>query len=245
MTWTSADGGKADFRGIRGGAILRADAGYLVLDVEDLLAEPGAYRALMRTLRTRRLEIVPPEMGWMRPFAVIQPEPIEVDLRVILIGDISTYYYLDHFDSDFRELFKVLADLDDQIPRDQTGMREESLCPFHRTGIAALVEHGARIVSMGKKLSAKFGRIADIAREASFIAGQRQSDLVNGDHVREVVSRTKQRSSLPSHRFRELVESGSIVMETSGRRVGQISGLGVMTAGPLTYGFPTRITATI
>ncbi|HMP79198.1 MAG TPA: AAA family ATPase [Pirellulaceae bacterium] len=255
-TWTANEGGKADFRGVRGGAILRADAGFLILDVEDLLAEPGSYRALMRTLRTRRLEIVPPEVGWLRPFAVIQPEPIEVQLRVVLIGDIGTYYHLDQLDPDFRELFKVLADLDDQIERDTQGIehytsviaslaREESLLPFHRTGVASLVEHGARIVSRGGKLTAKFGRVADIAREAAFLAQQGQSPLVHGDHVIEAVARTKIRASLPSRRFSEMVESSAIVIETSGRRVGQINGLGVMAAGPLTYGFPARITATI
>ncbi len=255
-TWTANEGGKADYRGVRGGAILRADGGFLILDIEDLLAEAGAYRALMRTLRTRRLEIVPPEMGWMRPFAVIQPEPIEVQLRVILVGDIGTYYYLDQFDSDFQELFKVLADLDDQIERDTTGIehytsvitslvREEGLTPFHRTGMAALIEHGARIVSRGGKLTAKFGRVADIARESDYLARQRNSALVYSEHVTEAISRTKQRASLPSRRFSEMVESSAIVIETSGRRVGQINGLGVMTAGPLTYGFPTRITAAI
>ncbi len=255
-TWDPKEGATSDYRGIRGGAILNADGGYLILDVEDLISEPGAYRALMRTLRTRRLEIVPPEMGWMRPYAVIQPEPIEVKVRVILIGDVNMYYMLDYQDPDFRELFKVLADFEDQIPRDQIGIeqyamviaqlaREEKLPAFHRTAVAALTEHGARIIARDQKLTARFGRVADIAREAAFIAQQAKSTVVTGDHVCEVVRRTKQRAGLPSKNFRELIESKIIRLETQGDQIGQINGLAVIQAGPLTYGFPARITATI
>ncbi len=144
----------SDYRGVRAGALLQADSGYLILDVNDLVLEPGAWRALMRTLRTGRLEIVPPELGWMRQTVVTQPEPIEIHVRVILIGDIATYYQLDHADPDFRELFKVLADFDSELPRDQVGVQQyasvvagltqaEAMPAFHRSAVAALTEHGA------------------------------------------------------------------------------------------------------
>lgn len=246
----------SDFRGIRAGALLQADAGYLIVDVEDLLGEPGAYRALMRTLRTRRLEIVPPEMGFMRPYVVVQPEPIDVEVRVILVGDVDTYYQLDAIDPDFQELFKVLADFDDEIPRDPNGLqqyamvlarlaREEGLPPFHRTAVAALAEHGARIVTREGRLTAKFGRISDIAREAAFLATKDNTPHVRDSHVWQVVRRTKQRANLPSRRFQDYVTSGTIRVATSGSEVGQINGLAVIHSGPLTYGFPARITATI
>ena len=243
----------SDYRGIRAGALLSADSGYLILDVNDLISEPGAWRSLMRTLRTERLEIVPPEMGWMRQQVVTQPEPIPVNVRVILIGDVGTYYQLDHADPDFRELFKVLADFDNELIRDDTGIMQyanvvaalcesESLPPFHRAAIAALVEHGARIVARKGKLTAKFGRIADIAGEAAFLA---KGKLVKEKHVKEAVKRTKDRASLPSRKFREMVENETIMVQTEGSVVGQINGLAVMRSGPLTYGFPARITATI
>ncbi len=248
----------SDFRGIRAGAMLNADRGYLVLDVNDLLSEPGAWRSLMRTLRTGRLEIVPPEVGWMRQYVVTQPEPIDIQVRVILIGDIGTYYQLDHFDADFRELFKVLADFDSEILRDDQGAFQyacvvagltdsESLPHFHKTAIAALVEHGSRIVARSEKLTAKFGRIADIAREAAFLATQQNGAeaLVMDEHVKHAIKRTKARASLPSRKFQELVENRTIMLETEGSVVGQINGLAVMHSGPLTYGFPARITATI
>lgn len=246
----------SDFRGIRGGALLAADQGYLVLDVNEVLSEPGSWRAMMRTLRTGRLEIVPAELGMMRPHSVVQPEPIDVNIRVILIGDAGTYYQLDHHDPDFRELFKVLADFDDQIARDDAGVnqyamvvarlvKEENLPHFAGCALAELTAHGARISARANRLTARFGRIADIARESAFVATMEGEDLVNGKHVLEAIQRTKQRASLPSRRFEDFVENGTILVETQGSVVGQINGLAVMRSGPLTYGFPARITATI
>lgn len=247
----------SDYRGIRAGALLNADRGFLILDVNDLISEPGAWRALMRTLRTGRLDIVPPEVGWMRQHVVTQPEPIEINVRVILIGDVRTYYMLDHNDPDFRELFKVLADFDSEIVRDDQGafqyacvvsgiVEKESLPHFHKSSIAALAEHGSRIVARSGKLSARFGRIADIARESAFLAQQDGKDmLVMEDHVNEAIRRTKERASLPSRKFQEMVENRTIMVETDGNVIGQINGLAVMHSGPLTYGFPARITATI
>ncbi|MFK7767637.1 MAG: Lon protease family protein [Mariniblastus sp.] len=243
----------SDYRGIRGGALLHADNGYLILDVNDLLSEPGAWRALMRTLRTRRLEIVPPEVGWMRQTVVTQPEPIEIQVRVILIGDMQTYYQLDHADPDFRELFKVLADFDSEMPRDDQAVLQyasvvarlshrESLPHFHRSAVGALAEHGARIVNRKNRLTARFGRIADIARESAFLA---DGKTVMAEHVKSAVERTKSRASLPSRKFREMVENETLLVQTTGSVVGQVNGLAVMRSGPLTYGFPARITATI
>ncbi|MFT7632243.1 MAG: putative ATP-dependent protease [Mariniblastus sp.] len=243
----------SDYRGVRAGAILQADSGYLILDVNEMISEPGAWRALMRTLRTGRLEIVPSELGWMRQTVLTQPEPIEIQVRVILIGDAKTYYQLDHADPDFRELFKVLADFDNELSRDKTGVRQygsvvaglaqaESLPAFHRSAVAALTEHGARIVARKNRLSAKFGRIADIAREAAFLA---DGETVSGEHVKSAIRRTKDRASLPSRKFREMVENQTLMVQTDGDVVGQINGLAVMRSGPLTYGFPARITATI
>jgi len=246
----------SDFRGIRAGALLRADCGYLILDVHDVLTEPGAWASLMRTLRTGRLEIVPPEAGWMRPYAVVQPEAIEVSVRVIMVGDAATYYKLDQVDPDFRELFKVLADFDSEIERSNVGHRHyaavvahlaenESLPPFDRDAVGALIEHGARIVARGGKLTARFGRIADIAREAAFLSQQNSDSTVSADDVVEAIRRTRKRASLPSKKFQEMVNGGTIIVQTDGEVVGQINGLAVIRSGPLTYGFPARITATI
>ena len=243
----------SDYRGISAGAILNANHGYLVLDAADVLEEPGAWRSLMRTIRTGRLEIVPPEIGWMRQHVVIQPEPIEIEVRVILIGDVQTYYMLDRADSDFREHFKILADFDNELERSDHSIRQyasvvaniartENLPAFDRTAVSALVEHGARVASRGHQLTAKFGRIADLIREAAFLA---DGKTVTGENVRDAISRTKHRASMPSRKFQQMIASETILVQTQGMVVGQINGLAVMRSGPLTYGFPARITATI
>jgi ATP-dependent Lon protease len=246
----------SDHMMIRGGALLRADGGYLILEARDVLVEPGAWKVLVRTLRTGRLEIVPPEMSqaWWSPS--LKPEPIDVNVKVVLLGDASLYYLLDSMDYDFPDLFKVLADFDTVIPRDEQGIehyagvlarivKEEQLPPLDRSAVAALVEHGARIAAKGSKLTARFGRLADIAREGAFIATKRQSPHVAGTDVLEAIRRTKRRADLPSRRFRELLADGTICIQTRDSAVGQINGLAVLQAGPLTFGFPARITATI
>ncbi|REK05396.1 MAG: ATP-binding protein [Acidobacteria bacterium] len=245
-----------DYRGVRAGALLRADGGYLILNVTDVLSEQGAWRALIRTLRSGQLEIVPPELTWFRPRALVNPEPIDVRVRVILMGDARNYYLLDQFDPEFGDLFKVLSDFDHEIDRDDDGVRNyasvishivtsEDLLPFRRCAVGALVEHGARIASRAGKLTARFGRLADIAREAEFVARRAGAERVDAEHVREAVRRTKQRASLPSRKFQELIRRGTIRIETAGEVVGQVNGLAVIGAGPITYGFPARITATI
>ena len=245
-----------DYRGVHPGSLLRADGGFLILDVKDILSEPGAWKALVRTLRTGSLEIVPSELGWMRPYLVLKPEPIPISVKVILVGDPYSYYQLDRLDPDFGELFKILADFDNEIERDANGLqhyaavlaqiaREEDLLHFDASGVARLVEHGARIASRAGKLTARFGRIADIAREASFLAREDAASHVSAAHVRKAVERTRARASLPSRKFQYLVNNGTIRVETGGAVVGQINGLAVISSGPLTYGFPSRITAAV
>lgn len=241
---------------VRAGSILRADGGYLILEARDVLSEPGAWKVLVRTLRTGRLEIVPPDMNfpWMGPS--IKPEPIPVNVKVVLLGDSNMYYLLDANDPDFPHLFKVLADFDSIIPRDVSGIeryagvlsriaKEEGLRPFDRTAVAALAEHGARIASRQDRLTTRFGRIADIAREAAFIATKKANDVIDGDHIRAAITNSKKRADLPSRRFREFVSDGTININVKGSEVGQVNGLAVIHAGPLSYGFPSRITATI
>ena len=256
LKWTVAGPAPADYTCIRPGALLRADGGFLVLDVDDVITEPGAWRALMRCLRTERLEIVPPEMSWLRPQSIVSPEPIDIKVRVVLVGDPRAYYQLDALDPDFRDLFKVLADFDHEISRDEQGIQhyaavvarichEEVLPHFDREALAAVVEHGARIASRAGKLTARFGRIADIVRESAFLAQQAAESGVTADRVREAVARTKSRASLPSRKFQELIRAGTIHVDTDGEVVGQVNGLAVMRSGPITYGFPARITASI
>jgi ATP-dependent Lon protease len=253
---TGEEAGQSDHMMITGGALLAADGGYLLLEARDVLREPGAWKSLIRTLRSGKLEIVPPETSpfWFVPS--LKPEPIPVNIKVVLIGDHQLYYLLDDWDADFPQLFKVLADFDTVIARDEAGSRhyaaiiariaqEDKLPAFDRGAVAALIEHGARVAGRGGKLTARFSRVADIAREAAFLARTAKRPLVTADDVRETVRRTKRRADLPSRRFREAIAKGVIRVRVEGSEVGQVNGLAVLTAGPLTYGFPNRITGTI
>ena len=241
---------------IRGGALLRADNGYLVLDARDLLSEPGAWRALVRTLRSGELDLAPADAGGLFSAPAVKPDVIPINVKVILVGDPQIYYHLDAQDPDFPHLFKVLADFDTVIPRDAEGVklyagvlarvvRDEKLLPFHRDAVAALAEHGARVAGRQDQLTARFGRLADIAREAVFLAREAKVEVVAYDHVRDAIDRGKARGARPARRFRELIADGTIRIETSGALVGSVNGMAVTKAGPLTYGFPARISATI
>ncbi|KAA9130549.1 AAA family ATPase [Marinihelvus fidelis] len=246
----------ANYKGVRAGALVRADGGFLVLDANDVLTEPGAWRLLMRALRTRSVEIVPAELGWPLTSQSLKPEPIDVEVRVILLGNGHLYYQLDQYDQDFSDLFKVLADFDDQIERSPQGVQQyagvvayicemEGLPHFSAAGVAALAEHGARIAARHDKITARFGRVADITREAAFIARKAGQETVGREHVEETIRRTRYRGSLPSKRFQEMISDRTLRIETDGAVAGQINGLAVIHAGPLSYGFPARITATV
>ncbi len=254
--WTPQGIALADYRSIRGGSLLRADGGYLVLDARDVLEEPGAWKVLVRTLRQGTLEIVPSELGNAVFQPAIKPEPIPIRVRVILIGNAQIYHLLDAADPDFSQYFKVLADFDRTIDNDTAGVlqyagvlaraaKEEGLPAFDRAAVAALAEHGARVASHRQKLTTRFGRVMDLAREAAYVAGRSSDTTVTATHVDEAVRRTKSRADLPSRRFMDFVETDTIHIRVEGAVVGQINGLAVTQAGPLSYGIPARITATV
>ncbi len=259
-TMTPDGSPRTDHMAVRAGSLVRADGGVLVLEATEVLSQPGAWSALVRTLRSGLVELVMPELPILLPVSSLEPEPIPVHVKVVLLGDAQLYYLLDQLDNDFPHLFKVLADFDEQIPRTPASVElyarvfariaaEEGLPPFRAAAIAELAEHGARIASVQNKLTARVGRLADLAREAAYLARKAAAPgteaEVDGEQVREAVRRTKRRGDLPARRFRELVADGRIRVATQGQLVGQINGLAVIQAGPLTYGFPTRITATV
>lgn len=247
---------QASHMSLHAGSLLRADGGYLIMEARDVLTEPGAWLALIRTLRSGKIELTPPEGPTTLRVSGLKPEPIPVRVKVVLLGDAGIYHLLDQTDPDFPHQFKVLADFDTVVPREPHGVRyyagvlsrivrEERLPRLRNDAIAALVEHGARIAARADMVTTRFGRVADIAREAGYLARRQGEDTVTAEHVRNAVARTKRRADLPGRRFREQVSAGQIRVATSGEAVGQINGLAVIQAGPLTYGMPTRITATV
>lgn len=247
---------RSDHLMIKPGAILEADGGYLILEAQDVLAEPGAWAALLRTLKTGVLEIASAEAmaPWSQP--QLRPEPIPIDVKVVLVGDPEIYYALDVYESRFSSLFKVLADFGDTISRDEGGYRtyanvvarlveRDGLNHFEAGAVAQLIEHGARICAQRGRLTSRFGRIADIAREASFIAHKAARTHVTGEDVQDSVARSRKRADLPARRFRRLLAERTMRVEVEGQSVGQVNGLAVTSSGPLTYGFPSRITTSI
>jgi ATP-dependent Lon protease len=247
---------RSDHTMIHAGSLLRADGGYLVLEVREILNEPGAWKVLLRTLKTGQLEMVPSEMSYFWSGQVLQPEPIPLKVKVILIGDPGLYQMLDYYDPDFSYLFKVLADFDTTIARDSQGVQfyagilariaqQEDLLAFDRSAVAAMTEHGARIAGVKDRLTTKFGRLTDVAREAAFIAQKQKKACVSAEDVYNAIARGRRRADLPARHFRKNIADGVIRIQTQGSQVGQINGLAVIQAGPLTYGFPSRITASV
>ena len=254
--WPQERGSSPDHLLIRAGSLLRANGGYLILDARDLLAEIGAWSALVRTLRSGRLQIAPPEGALLGGPSAVKPEPIELNVKIILVGDSWLYYRLDGLDPDFPHLFKVLADFETEIARDSSGVaryagvlariaKDRGLLPFAADAVAALVEHGSRIAGRQDRLTARLGRLIDIAHEAAFLAKRHGRDATGEGDVRDAIHRGRTRADLPARRFRERITSGSVRIQTSGTEIGQVNGLAVIQAGPLTFGFPTRITASI
>ena len=254
--WSEKGPELSDHMSITAGTLLRADGGFLILDARDLLSEPGAWKILIRTLKNQLLEIVPAEMAWPFSQPTLKPEPIKVNIRVILIGDSETYYMLDNYDPDFPELFKVLVDFDTVINRNLRGYdnyavviaklaTEENLLPFDKSAIAALVEHGARICAQKDKLTTNFSRVADLAREGHYLAENANAKIISGTHIKQAIARTKKRAGLSSKKFQEMISSGTINIFTKDKLVGEINGLAVIHAGPVVYGFPSRISATV
>ncbi|MCB9897416.1 MAG: AAA family ATPase [Planctomycetes bacterium] len=239
-----------------GGSLLRADGGYLVIEAKELLEQRPAWMALVRTLRSGQLEIGTSGESGLLPTPAVTPEPIPLDVKVVLIGDPGLYEMASAFDRDFDDLFKVVADFEATIPRDAQGLllyagvlarlqRDEHLPPLHRTAVAALAEEGARLAQRACCLTTRFGRVADLAREAAFLAARDPgTQVVTDAHVREAVERAHRRSDGPSRRFNEFVRNGVILVRTRGEAVGEANGLAVIHSGNVSFGFPTRITAT-
>jgi lon-related putative ATP-dependent protease len=246
-----------DFREIKPGALHRANGGFLVLDVLDVLRHPFAWEALKRALRSAemRIESLGEEFSAV-PIATLRPEPIPLDLKVVLLGSPLLYHLLYQLDEDFRELFKVKADFALEV--DWTGehhrnyaafvsrwVRENDLRHFDRGAIARLIEHGARLRENQRKLSARLIEISDLVSEASFWAEKQGHPLVQAEDVDLAIDKKEYRSNLLEERVRELIRDGTIVIATDGERVGQVNGISILDQGDYAFGRPSRVSARI
>ena len=254
--WMSSGRAVTSFRGIRTGALLEADGGTLVLDAADVRAEPGSWRMLMRSLRTGMAEVVPPELGWPYSAQSLKPEPIPLNVRVVLIGDQATWDELCRTDRDFVQLFGVLADFDDTLPRDQehitgytrflaSSIDEQGLSPFDRSGMQAMIEYGARSAGEAERLSARLGDLASLAREASEQASEEGVETVDGRHVQQAQKLRRTRADLPLRRRMRAADQGRFDFSLRGRVEGRVNTIQRALSGTQTIGLPIVVNATV
>ena len=248
-------GTTTDFTMLRAGALHVANGGYLVLRAKDLLEDEAAYNALKRALSSGAVTIEEPGAQMRLLTAVtLAPEPIPLDVKVILLGSPYLYYTLYSADEDFQKLFKVKADFASDMDRTPENEQSyalfirvrsalEQLRDFHPSGVAAIVEYGSRLAEDQTKLTTRFGDVADIIREASYWAGKAGHALVSAEDVHRAADEWTYRSNQIEERAQETIATGTIMIDTTGATVGQVNGLTVSTLGDYAYGGPSRITA--
>ena len=246
-----------DFTMIRQGSLHRANGGYLVLPVLEVLRNLFSWDSLKRALRNKEITIeeAAERLGFMTTKS-LRPEPVPLDIKVVLIGDPMLYYLLYAYDEDFRELFKVKADFDTRMDRTKENIKDyvsfvctvreqEDLQHLDSSALAKIVEHGSRLAQDQEKLSTQFGEISDVIREASYYATQEGASYVTAVHVQRAIEERVYRSNLLQERIKEMIERGTLMIDIDDEKVGQVNGLSVLDLGDISFGRPNRITASI
>jgi lon-related putative ATP-dependent protease len=248
---------ETDYRQIRAGALHRANGGFLVLHALDVQRQPFAWEALKQALLAREVQIENlAEQSSPIPTATLRPEPVPLDVKVVLIGPPPLYHLLYELDEDFRDVFKVKADFapdmdwtDEHVSNYASFVsrcvQTDGLHHFDRSAIARIVEHGSRLLDHQHKLSTRLRDIADVVSEASFWAGRAGRDVVGAEDVDRAVAKREYRSNLPEERVHELIGEGTIAIDTTGARTAQVNGLSIASLGDHRFGRPTRVTARV
>lgn len=246
-----------DFSMIKSGSLHRANGGFLVVRIEDLLTNYQSWEGLKRTLRDGKLiiEEIGERLGFLATKS-IRPEPVPLDIKVVVIGEPMFYYLLLWYDAEFKELFKVKADFDTRMERNDDNIRdyigvmcrlrkEENLKHLKNDALAKIIEHSSRLAGDQEKLSTLFADIADIVREANFWADAEKSEMVEARHIQKAIEQKVYRSNIVQQRVNEMIEKGMIMIDTDGEKVGQVNGLAVLDMGDFSFGKPSRITASL
>lgn len=244
-----------DFSKIKPGAVHRANGGYLILQALHLFAQPFAWDALKRTLRSNEAKIEN-IMEKVRGSVIetLRPTPIPVDFKVILVGSPRIYNLVHELDEDFRRLFKVRADFDVDMPRDPENelsyarfiaarCKYDGLRPFTKGAVARVIEHGSRLADDQERLSTRFSEIADLTSEASFWAMDANSPVVRKEHVAQALEKKVYRSRMIEEKIQELMLRGTLLIDVEGEKIGEINGLTVLSLGDYSFGKPVKITA--
>jgi lon-related putative ATP-dependent protease len=242
---------------IRSGSAHEANGGFLVIPIEELARNPGSYESLKRTILNKKLEIeeLAARMGYMSTRS-LRPEPIPFDCKVILVGEGRYYYMLYQADPEFKKIFKVKAEFDSSMDRTAENVQDyakfmctlcnkEGLKHLDDSGIAGIVEYSSRLAADQEKLSTQFTEISDIIREANYYAHTNGHKYISKKHVQQAIESKVYRSNLIEEKLGEMIERGSILVDTDGEKVGQVNGLAVLGMGDYMFGKPSRITASI
>ncbi|NMA63979.1 MAG: AAA family ATPase [Syntrophomonadaceae bacterium] len=244
-----------DFTKVRAGAVHRANGGYLILNLLDLFKNPFTWDALKQVLKNQEVRI---ESVWKNystySLETLEPEPIPVQIKVILIGEPHHYYLLHEWDEDFRKLFKLRADFDVEMARDQEHIEEyarfiKAVCEenglrhFSREAAARVVDYGTRLSGHQDKLTTLFNRLSEIIHEADVWAAYDGAGVVEASHVLRAIEEKQYRAGMMEEKILALIEDGTLIIDVHGEKVGQINGLAVYVLGEQWFGKPCRITA--
>jgi lon-related putative ATP-dependent protease len=245
---------QTDFTKIKAGSFLKANGGFLVVNALDALSEPGVWMTLKRTLRNQIFEIQNYAAMYLFSSFRLKPQPIKCNVKVVLIGDAYLYNLFYTLDEDFKKIFKIKAEFDSEMTKDEKTIHDyarfikkicddDQLNPFDKEGIAAVIEYGTRIAGRQKKVTTRFHVIADVIREANYWAKQNNKTIIGREDVEKAIRERFERVSLLEDKIQELIEEGTLMIETEGKVVGQVNGLSVYDMGQFAFGKPTRITA--
>jgi lon-related putative ATP-dependent protease len=246
-----------DFNLIKSGALHQANSGYLILDAHKILQQPYAWEQMKRARRAGQIVIESPaHMAGMAITVSLDPEPIPLSVKIILLGDARLYYTLHQLDPDFGELFKVVVDFAAEMERTEnnnllyarligTLAAKEGLRHFDRVGVARIIEHSARLVGHSAKLSTRMQNVADLLREADYWAEEAGHDVITGQDVQKALDAQVYRLDRVRERAQEQILDQTILIDTEGEQVGQVNGLSVLSIGNFSFGRPSRITARV
>ncbi len=246
-----------DFTLIKPGMLHLANGGYLVIDAMQLLMQPFAWDSLKRCLRSReiRIESLGQSLSLVSTVS-LEPEPLPLDVKVVLVGDRMLYYMLHDLDPEFSKFFKVPVDFEDHMDRTPknvhlyarliaTLIQKDQLMPFDKAAVARVIEHSSRHAEDSDKLTMEVRSVADLLQESNYWARQSSSKIVKADHVQQAIHQAARRLGRIQTRWREETIKGTFIIETEGERVGQINGLSVIQLGGHAFGHPGRITAQV
>jgi lon-related putative ATP-dependent protease len=246
-----------DFTLIKAGALHRANGGYMVVDAHKMLTQPYSWDGLKRVLRAGEVSIE--SLGQTLSLidtVSLDPQPIPLDIKIVLVGERMLYYLLCAYDPDFNELFKVQADFEEEMPRSEanvdlyarligTIVRSEGMRPFEAGAVARVIERAARLAHDREKLTTHMRSVADLLHEADYWAETAGHDTVTSDDVTRAIDAHTRRSDRLREKVQESIAEGIVLIDSEGAKPGQLNGLAVMQLGGYSFGRPSRITARV